>query len=85
MINRSVPPVPPNLSTPLQPDFSLDLNRVTTKLDEIINLLKRPPLVQNNTFTQSSGNVSNDTDLLRRLRNQNLEDLKAIADQISLF
>jgi tape measure domain-containing protein len=85
MINRSVPPVPPNLSTPLQPDFSLDLNRVTTKLDEIINLLKRPPLVQNNTFTQSSGNGSNDTDLLRRLRNQNLEDLKAIADQISLF
>jgi hypothetical protein len=85
MINRSVPPVPPNLSTPLQPDFSPDLNRVTTKLDEIINLLKRPPLVQNNTFTQSSGNGSNDTDLLRRLRNQNLEDLKAIADQISLF
>lgn len=85
MVNRSVPAVPPNLSTPPQSTFSLDLNQVTSKLDQIINLLKRPPLIQNNTFNQSSGNDSNDTDLLRRLRNQNLEDLKTIADQISFF
>ncbi|MCA2504932.1 MAG: hypothetical protein IM550_10750 [Microcystis sp. M54BS1] len=85
MINRPMPTVPPLMPELLQPNSLPDIKAVTGKLDTIIDLLKRPPLVQNNTFNQSSGNGSNDADLFRRLRNQTLQDLKKVVDQISLF
>ena len=85
MINRPTPTVPPLMPESLQPNSLPDIKAVTSKLDVIIDLLKRPPLVQNNTFNQSPSSGSNDADLFRRLRNQTLQDLKTVADQISLF
>ena len=85
LINRPMPTVPPLMPESLQPNSLPDIKAVTSKLDTIIDLLKRPPVVQNNTFNQSPGNGSNDADLFRRLRNQTLQDLKTVADQISLF
>ena len=85
MINRPTPTVPPLMPESLQPNSLPDIKAVTNKLDTIIDLLKRPPLVQNNTFNQSPSSGSNDADLFRRLRNQTLQDLKTVADQISLF
>ena len=85
MINRPTPTVPPVMPESLQPNSLPDIKAVTGKLDVIIDLLKRPPLVQNNTFNQSPSSGSSDADLFRRLRNQSLQDLKTVADQISLF
>jgi tape measure domain-containing protein len=85
MINRPTPTVPPLMPESLQPNSLSDIKAVTGKLDTIIDLLKRPPLVQNNTFNQSPSSGSSDADLFRRLRNQTLQDLKTVADQISLF
>lgn len=85
MLNRPIPTPPPLMPESLQPNSSPDIKAVTGKLDIIIDLLKRPPVVQNNTFNQSPGNGSNDADLLRRLRNQTLQDLTTVANQISLF
>ena len=85
MINRPTPTIPPVMPESLQPNSLPDIKAVTGKLDVIIDLLKRPPLVQNNTFNQSPSSGSSDADLFRRLRNQTLQDLKTVADQISLF
>jgi hypothetical protein len=60
-----------------------DLGALSGKLDKIIELLKQPNVVQNNTFNQSIGSA--DADLFRRLRSQSLEDLKTVANQIKIF
>lgn len=85
-LNRPVPAVPPAAPDAVTnpANVSGTISDVVPRLDKIIDLLKRPNVVQNNTINQSIGGGS-EADILRKARVQTLETMRSVVEKIELI